>query len=130
MRSCSLDTNCLLALVLPGRDIEKKKVTELLITQECYVSDIAISEAQYVLNKAYELPRDAVAGNLESILNIEEIRCNRAILRRVIALYRNHPALSFNDIYLATQAGQDRVAPLYTFDKKLSNQMPEARILS
>lgn len=130
VKSCSLDTNCLVALVLPGREPQRLAVEKALKNhQEVIVADQVFVELEYVLTYPGGLTRLKVADAIEAILNLGEITCNRSLLRSVLAIYVNHPALSFTDIYLARKATQDGFVPLLTFDKKLANQMEETKIL-
>lgn len=128
-KSCSLDTNCLAALVVPGRDEQMRAVERVLRNyQEVLVDDQVFIELEYVLTGPATLSRTRAADTLESLLNLSEITCNRPLLRDVISEYVNHPALSFTDIYLAKKAAIEDADPLLTFDKKLANQMREAKL--
>ncbi len=125
MKKCSLDTNCILALVLPDRSTQRDKVMRKIEIKECHVSDLVFSEVEFILTKAYELPRGVVVDNILAISNLEHINCNRNMLRQVLPVYEKHPALSFVDVCLAVQARLNDAEPLYTFDKKLASQMNE-----
>lgn len=129
MKQCSLDTNCILALLLPERDTQRNKVVHILGTNECRVSDQVFCEVEFILSKAYELPREVVANNIRAIINLENIHSSKSVLQKVLPLYEKHPVLSFVDVYLALQAKLNNAAPLYTFDRKLANQMDEASLL-
>jgi predicted nucleic-acid-binding protein len=130
-KSCSLDTNCIASLLISGREVHRKVVERSLRNyQEIVVADQVFIELEYVLNYPGTLTRAKIADAIKAILNLSEITCSRALLRSVLPIYVNHPALSFTDIYLAKKAGLDDVVPLLTFDKKLANQMPEAKIPS
>lgn len=83
---------------------------------------------QFILSKVYELPREIVIDNIQAILNIESINCSRTMFRTVLPIYQTHSALSFVDICIAVQASLNNAEPLYTFDKKLANQMESAKI--
>lgn len=129
MKTCSLDTNCLLSLILPGREPQAKKVIEILSKFECHVSDLVVSEIEFILSKACNLPRVIVAENLLTLINLDNINCNRNLFNKVIVVYKERPALSFVDISIAIQSGLNNAAPLYTFDRKLANQRQEAELL-
>lgn len=118
-------------MLISGRE-EQRQVVERAIRnhQEVVVADQVFIELEYVLNYPETLTRGEVADAIKAVLNLSELTCSRTLLRSVLAIYVNHPALSFTDIYLARKAGLDDVAPLLTFDKKLANQMPEAKIPS
>ena len=128
-KSCSLDTNCIASLLISGREAQRHVVERAIRNhQEVVVADQVFIELEYVLNYPGTLTRAKVSDAIKAILNLSEITCSRALLRSVLPIYVNHPALSFTDIYLAKKAGLDDVVPLLTFDKKLANQMPEAKI--
>jgi len=129
MKTCSLDTNCLLSLILPGREPQAKKVIEILSKFECHVSDLVVSEIEFILSKACNLPRVIVAENLLTLINLDNINCNRNLFNRVISVYKERPALSFVDISIAIQSELNNTTPLYTFDRKLANQRQEAELL-
>ena len=129
MKTCSLDTNCLLSLILPGREPQAKKVIEILSKFECHVSDLVVSEIEFILSKACNLPRVIVAENLLTLINLDNINCNRNLFNKVISVYKERPALSFVDISIAIQSELNNTTPLYTFDRKLANQRQEAELL-
>ena len=129
MKTCSLDTNCLLSLILPGREPQAEKVIEILSKFECHVSDLVVSEIEFILSKACNLPRVKVAENLLTLINLDNINCNRNLFNKVISVYKERPALSFVDISIAIQSGLNNTTPLYTFDRKLANQRQEAELL-
>ncbi len=129
MKSCSLDTNAVLALLLPGRESEQLAVERQLKVKECHISDLVFSEVEYVFSKGYEMKRGAIVDNIRAIINIDNVNCNKTMLRQVLPLYEKHKTVSFVDICLAVQARLNDAEPLYTFDKKLARDMPEANLL-
>ena len=129
MKTCYLDTNCLLSLILPGREPQAKKVIEILSKFECHVSDLVVNEIEFILSKACNLPRVIVAENLLTLINLDNINCNRNLFNKVISVYKERPALSFVDISIAIQSELNNTTPLYTFDRKLANQRQEAELL-
>ena len=120
--NCSLDTNLVLALILPEREKEHFKATKLLAENECHVADIVFAEIEFVLRKIYGLPRAIVVVNLRAITNHPKINSNKTLINKALPLYQKHSALSFVDCYLLIHAELNNLLPLYTFDKKLANQ--------
>jgi predicted nucleic acid-binding protein len=118
----SLDTNALLALILPDREKERQAVTKILTTNVCNVSDIVFPEIEYVLSKEYGMPRTDIATSLRIVTSTENISCNKALLNRALPLYEAKSALSFVDCCLVHHAFLNYATPLYTSDKKLINQ--------
>lgn len=118
----SLDTNALLALLLPGREKERQAVTKILTNNVCSVADIVFPEIEYVLCKEYGMPRSEIVVSIRVLANTENILCNRVLLNRALSLYEVKSALSFVDCCLVYYAQLNDAAPLYTSDKKLINQ--------
>lgn len=119
----------MLSLVLSGREPQAARVIEKLNKLECHVSDLVVSEIEFILSKACKLPRAIVAENLLTLVNLDNISCNRNLFNKVIPVYKERPALSFVDISIAIQSGLNNTTPLYTFDRKLANQRQEAELL-
>lgn len=124
----SLDTNTLLRLVLA--DIPRQAaVVEALLTdtsKKFAVADMVFAEMVWVLQSGiYGYDRQHIATNLQSILAIKQINCNRVMLERVIPLYVDHQKISFIDAYLSVYAELNHATPLLTFDKKLVSALPK-----
>lgn len=117
----SLDTDILLRLVLDDVPAQADAVEKLLKPGNIfYVSDIAIIEMVYVLEKVYKLPRAIIYQNIYSIINHTCIRCNRKIFLVSLSLYIDNPKLSFVDCTLTKYAELNKATPLYTFDADLA----------
>lgn len=129
MKTCSLDTNTVLALLLPERQQQLLAVERKLRTKECHISDLVFSEVEYVLSKGYGLRRGIVADNIRAIINLETVNCNKTMLRQVLPFYEKYKSVSFVDICLAVQARLNDAQPLYTFDKRLARDLKEAKLL-
>ncbi len=117
-----IDTNTLLDWLL-DRNAGRTKQIERLIEQsdELHVTDVAIVEMVYVLERLYRFPRTVVTGNIRKVLNEPVFSCNRTMFSGAVNDYVEHPALSFVDCCLLHYA-QLQNAPLWTSDKKLINQ--------
>ena len=134
MKSCngSLDTNILLRLITLDIPDQHKRVVKLLgkPNTSFLVTDAAFIETAFVLGRNYEMPREIIKNTFEAILQHEELQCNAVIIRAALEYFVAHPALSFEDCCLAVYARCSRAEPLYTFDHKLANQLPEAKLLT
>jgi predicted nucleic-acid-binding protein len=95
-----------------------------------FAEDEAIIEAVYVLEHLAGFDRLAIRILLQAIFGHRAIKCNRPLFQKVLADYCVHPKLAFIDCYLALRSAETKALPLYTFDKKLANQMPQARLVS
>ncbi len=117
----SLDTNLLLRLVLGDVPHQTEAVEKLLEQGGIFeVTDIAIFEMIFVLEKIYKLPRSKVSENIQSIINHPSISCNRRLFAISLPLYIDNPKLSIVDCGLAKYAELNKATPLYTFNVNLA----------
>lgn len=128
----SLDTNVLLRLLL--RDIPDQHKAALKLFKEATsplaVADAALLESVYVLTKHYEYTRSQTVEILSGLLSLAKINCNRQLFMKAFPVYLKRPSLSFVDCCLAVYAELNQAEPLWTFDRKLARQMPNARLVS
>jgi len=127
----SLDTNALLRLLLCDIQ-EQHNAVEALLAQtkkQLAVADIAIIELVFVLNRYYEFSRIEVEEAVIGLMQLAQISCNRTIFEKALYLYVHYPALSFEDCCLAAYASLNKADPLWTFDKKLSVQVSNAKLI-
>ena len=127
----SLDTNILLRLVLNDVPEQGQKVQALLSgkARKFRVDDLALTELVFVLEKLYRLNRREIAEMLDIILSVPQLLLDRPLFQNVVQLYLASPALSITDCYLTSAASAHGAVPLWTFDKKLARQCPDAREL-
>lgn len=128
----SLDTNVVLRLLLndiPDQHIAAKKLLDQTDTR-LDVADTVIIELIFALNRYYGLSRLQIAEAVEGFMKLKEINCNRSLFEKAIPIYIDHPGLSFEDCCLSTYAELNEAEPLWTFDKKLANQVSNAQIVS
>jgi predicted nucleic-acid-binding protein len=93
------------------------------------VADLAISEMAFVLQSHYKFSREQVAEAINGLVSLPKISCSQELMKESLALYTRHPKLSFEDCYLALYAKVNQAEPLWTFDKKLANQAPSAKLV-
>lgn len=126
----SVDTNVLLRILLNDNEAQRQAVLKVLGRYEkIAVAGLAITETVFVLEKSLKLPRRQITAFIKSLLANQHIICNRPLLEKVLPLYADHPACSFNDICLAVYAELNGQAPLFTFDKKLAHHIKPAKML-
>lgn len=127
----SLDTNVLLRLLL--NDIPEQHAAAKRLIQEAesqlVVTDIAMIELVFVLERYYVLTREQVGEAVMGIVQLNKISANRALFEAVLPLYIDHPALSFEDCCLSAYAKLTNAQPLWTFDKKLARQAGSAELV-
>jgi len=124
----SLDTNALLRLVLADVPRQTAAVEALFddASQKFAVADMVFAEMVWVLQGGiYNYDRQRIATNLQTIIDIRQINCNRAMLTRALPLYVSHEKISFIDACLTIYAELNGATPLLTFDKKLVSSLPE-----
>ena len=114
----SLDTTIVLRFLLNDIPAQTAKVNLLLANPPVYVSDVVVSEAAFVLEKAIGFDRDEVVTLLRTILAVPGLLHNDHILPDVLNLFESKKKLSFVDCYAAVEAGVF-FTTLYTFDKDL-----------
>src|SRR5258708_3616406 len=116
--SGSLDANILLRWLLADITAQTSLVDRLLSKgDEFYVSDLAIIEVGFILEKELSFSRSLVAENMLQIINHGALQTNRKLFSAALGIYLKHPKLSLVDCCLATYAKQHNALPLFTFDK-------------
>lgn len=128
----SIDTNVLLRLTLGDVPAQRKRAVDLLLDGHLYyVSDLAITEAIFTMERGfYKIPRDKAADDLLSVLSNSCIIYNNELFDEVFPYYLRHPKLSFNDCVLSFEAARAEREPLWTFDQDLAKQSPVAKLVS
>lgn len=126
----TLDTNVLLRWIL-GDVPAQSAAAERLIAggSRCVVPDIAVLETVHVLERVMSLSRTTVVHSIEMILGVASIDVDRTLWRAALDDYLAHPKLSIADTFLTAQARAHHRTPLYTFDRKLANQLPDVELL-
>ncbi|MBQ3306151.1 PIN domain-containing protein [Candidatus Saccharibacteria bacterium] len=129
----SLDTSILIRIITRGPYEQALAALNFLIKNDVifHVSTLAISEAVYVLDTQYHYSRMQIIDGLNFFLTrfSDSAIYERYITERAFPFYLEHPKLSFNDCCLAAYAEVNHAEPLFTFDKKLANQSPSAKLL-
>ena len=127
----SLDTNILLRLYLKDIPAQFELVKRLVETpgKKFTISDTAIIEYIFVLERHYQFTRDQIAEMLTALMSRSNFLCNRTVFPSALELYQQNLALSFEDCYLAETARIQGATPLWTFDKALAKKCPAAQVL-
>jgi predicted nucleic-acid-binding protein len=129
--SGSLDANVLLRLLLKDVSNQHRVAVTLLkeSSGQLAVADIAVIEVVFVLDKHYSLSRSQIAEAIEGLMSLANINCNQELFEKAVFLFSKFPKLSFEDCCLASYAELNKAEPLWTFDQKLANQAPSAKLL-
>ena len=126
----SLDTNCLLRWLLDDIPEQAALVTSLINSGESFaVSDVALIETVFVLEKLKKINRDTIEKAIMAIIDNVSIICNRELFIEILPIYTKHPKLSFVDCYLEALARKTENTPLLTFDQKLASQLSGAKLI-
>lgn len=128
----SIDTNILVRWITRDDAQEVTALENLLhaATQPCSVSVLVLAEAEHVLRSYYGFPRQLIAEHYSAILTSGLFDADEQLLTVALVKYQAHPKLSLVDCLLESEASRSGKAPLYTFDKKLANQLPGAELLA
>ncbi len=131
-RTGSLDANILLRLLLNDIPAQHAAATRLVEDSagQLNVADTSIIEVVFVLERHYGFTREQIAVTIQGLIGLPQITCSRALFEKSLPLFAEHPALSFEDCCLAVYAELNGALPLYTFDKKLAHQTPQAQLLT
>lgn len=130
--SGSLDANVLLRLLLNDIADQHQGVVKLFqdAAGQFAVADTAIIETVFVLERNYKFTRAAITETVEGLMSLTAINCNRQLFLRALPLFAKYSALSFEDCCLAVYADLNDAKPMWTFDRKLAKQAPNARLVT
>lgn len=131
MSTASLDTSIIVRILVGDNPTLCKKALKLFNQGIIFViSDLALSEAIYVLETVYHKTRAEISDLLLFFLARYDdvIQYNRDMTALAVPFYVEHPKLSFNDCVLASLAELNNAEPLFTLDKKLASQHPSAKL--
>lgn len=130
----SIDTNIVLRCILGDVPEQRLLAVDLLKSSNSlhYLSSQALLECVYVLEMVEEMTRQEVVDCLNFFLArfCDRIVYNRDLTAIAFPLYLAHPKLSWADCALAAEAELSHHEPLYTFDRKLASQLPQAKLLA
>lgn len=126
----TLDTNVLLSLILEGQPHQREKTVRMLAdsNRSFLIPDLVFAEAIRVITKQADIPRTKAAEAIFRALSaFYNLSYDLHIVTDVFHDYITHPALSFEDCYLAYCAAKNHAEPLWTFDKKFAKESPTAK---
>ncbi|MEI6237395.1 MAG: PIN domain-containing protein [Candidatus Saccharibacteria bacterium] len=130
IKPISIDANIIIRLFINDIPAQSDLAVNCIETHKSVsVSDIAIIESIYALNKYYYLSRDRCAECVIALIENPKIRCNYDIFIQALKLYVKQPKLSIEDCYMSIWAKANGADCLYTFDKKLAHQVENCQLL-
>lgn len=127
-KSGSLDTNVILRLLLRDDEPQYQLAKKLINSKNMnlHIADISLAEVAFVLGRYYQLSREDIKLTLEALVFIDNLNFNRPLLLQSLEYFIQHSKLSLEDCMLSAYAKLNQAEPLYTFDKKLANQIDNA----
>ena len=115
----SFDTNAILRLVLGDVPTQTRAIERLLETGEIFeVSDLALIEMVFVLEKILKMDRALIRENVFAITRHRQFLSNKKLFEECMLAYCMHRDLSIVDCALLAHARM-RKATLFTFDKDI-----------
>jgi predicted nucleic-acid-binding protein len=127
----SLDANVLLRLLLNDLPDQHQAVIKLFqnTSGQFNVSDTAIMETVFVLERNYNFSRSAIVETIDGLMSLAEINCNQSLFMKSLPIFVRNTGLSFEDCCMTVYAELDDAKPLWTFDKKLAKQVSSAELI-
>ena len=124
MAATCLDANVLLRLILQDVPEQYERAKRLVssVPNMFFISHAALSETVFALQNHYALDREQIAAMMKWIIALPTIIGEYETIVAALDSYVSHPQLSYTDCYLAEEAAQLALLPLWTFDKKLARQ--------
>lgn len=125
----SLDTNVVLRLLVGDMPEQAVKIEHMLVAAKpngFAIADVVFFECVWVLSgPLYGFNRAMVGEMLLQITKIDQINCNRNMIRQAVPRYVTNSKISFVDACLATYAELNNATPLLTLDKNLAKVLPD-----
>ncbi len=127
----SLDANVLLRLLLNDLPDQHQAVIKLFQNAlgQFNVSDTAIIETVFVLERNYNFSRSAIVETIQGLMTLVEINCNQPLFMKSLPIFVRNTGLSFEDCCMTVYADLNDAKPLWTFDKKLAKQVSSAELI-
>jgi len=124
----SLDTNVLLRFIVDDIPDQTSQAVALISqpARRYQVADAVWIEIAYALEHHYLMKRADISQAITSMLEIDCLVTNQNVITQSCADFHAHPMLSFADCYLSAHARNNAATPLFTFDRKLANQLAGA----
>lgn len=116
----AVDTNVLVRLIARD-DPRQVEAAEGFIAAGAWVSLLVLQETVWVLERAYELERKAIAKVVELLLDHQNLVLeNPPIVSDALTRYRGAGRVGFSDCLILASAHLSGHGPLGTFDKRLA----------
>lgn len=114
-----IDTNLIIRFLLNDNPRQAASVKSLFSSQEkLHLPELIVAEVVWVLQSVYKFPKSAIIEKLQQLIGLNIFICNKKLLNRSLALYKEYP-VSYIDAYLTAFSIESRLEGLYSFDKGL-----------
>lgn len=114
------DTNVLVRLITRD-DRRQAKAAENFVADGAWVSLLALAEAMWVLDSAYDLNHAQLTRAIEMLLDHKQLVIQDSdVVSAALAQFRRRPSLGFSDCLLVEIARKAGHSPLGTFDQQLA----------
>ena len=124
----AIDTNVLVRLVTRD-DAEQVAAAEAFMEKGAWVSQLALTEATWVLASVYEREASAIAMAVEMLLNHRNLVLEEPeVIAKALQHFRRRPTLGFSDCLMLEVARKAGHLPLGTFDRALARLPGAERI--
>lgn len=115
----AVDTNVLVRL-LTRDDAKQVAAAESFVAHGAWVSQLAVTEATWVLAAVYDRDAEAIATAVEMLLSHEHLTVQDSeTVAAAVAQFRRHPRMGFSDCLMLEIARKAGHVPLGTFDRHL-----------
>lgn len=128
----TIDTNILMRVILNDVPTLTDKAIHLLAdtSKTFIIPDVVFCEIVHVMNRSLGYERADLTREIATVLSaFYNLNYDLHIITEVFNDYVAHPALSFEDCYLAYYATKVKATPLWTFDQKLAKETTVAKSL-
>lgn len=123
-----LDAN-LIVRFLVNDDLKKADAVEKLLRgkEELLLTDVTVAEIIWVMASYYKHSPKKICEEIESLLHLPIIKCNRKTLLCGLEFYREFN-IDWIDAYSAAFAIEENIKEIYSYDKDLDKIKVISRI--
>lgn len=115
----AIDTNVLVGIITRD-DTRQAVAADSFVERGAWVSILALAEASWVLDTAYELTAADLATAIDMLRNHKDLTIqDPEMVAAALDLFRQRPGLGFSDCLMLELARKAGHLPLGTFDRDL-----------
>jgi len=115
----AIDTNVLVRIITRD-DTRQAAAADIFVERGAWVSILALAEASWVLDTAYELTAADLATAIDMLRNHQDLTIqDPELVAAALDLFRQRPGLGFSDCLMLELARKAGHLPLGTLDRDL-----------